>query len=56
MLQILADRKRLYLASNGSNLPSKELRKLATFIAYNHGRICDAWKDAFGVDALRFYR
>lgn len=44
------------LASNGSNLPSKELRKLATFIAYNHGRICDAWKDAFGADALHFYR
>lgn len=44
------------LASNGSNLPSKELRKLATFIAYNHGRICDAWKDAFGADALCFYR
>ena len=44
------------LASNGSNLPNKELRKLATFIAYNHGRICDAWKNAFGADVLRFYR
>lgn len=44
------------LASNGSNLPSKELRKLATFIAYNHGHICDAWKEAFGTDNLRFYR
>lgn len=44
------------LASNGSNLPSKELRKLATFIACNHARICEAWKDAFGADTLRFYR
>ncbi len=44
------------LASNGSNLSAKELRKLANFIAYNHGRICTAWKDTFKTDTLRFYR
>ena len=44
------------LASNGSNLPNRELRKLANFIALNHGRICDAWKNVFKTDMLRFYR
>lgn len=44
------------LASNGSNLPKKELRKLARFITFNHGRICDAWKHTFQTDTLRFYR
>ncbi len=44
------------LASNGSNLPVRELRKLATFIAYNHGLICEAWANAFGAETPRFYR
>ena len=43
------------LAKNGSNIPDKELRELMEFIAAQYFLICDAWREHFVVDNIKFY-
>ena len=43
------------LASNGSRIRQGELREILEFVALNHGRICDQWKNVFQGD-LEFYQ
>ncbi|WP_072415385.1 DUF4160 domain-containing protein [Collinsella phocaeensis] len=42
------------LASNTSDIPSKDLNKLAKAITLNHQRICKAWCETFGSENLHF--
>ena len=43
------------LASNGSNIPSKELYELMEFISAQFFLICSEWKKFFITDDIRFY-
>ena len=43
------------LASNGSNIPSKELHELMEFISAQFFLICSEWKKFFITDDIRFY-
>lgn len=43
------------LASNGSNIPQKELSELMDFISAQFFLICSEWKKFFIVDEIRFY-
>ena len=43
------------LANNDSNIPEKDLRKIAKYITLNHAYICEQWVEAFGENNLRFY-
>lgn len=43
------------LANNNSNIPAKDLRKLAKAITLNHDLICNAWCEAFGADSLVYF-
>lgn len=41
------------LASNGSNIPDKDLRTISRIIVVNHSLICDRWHEFFG--SVAFY-
>ena len=43
------------VASNGSNIKSKELNELMEFISAQFFLICDAWKMHFVTDEIEFY-
>ena len=43
------------LASNGSNIPQKELSELMEFISAQFFIICAAWKEFFVTDEIKFY-
>lgn len=43
------------LASNGSDIPRKDLRDLEKIVRFNHRRICERWAQVFGQDSVRFY-
>lgn len=43
------------LASNGSNIPSKELHELMEFISAQFFFICSEWKNHFKIDTIMFY-
>lgn len=42
------------MANNNSGIPDKDLRKLQKFVALNHSRICEAWRNTFSEEP-RFY-
>ena len=42
------------LAHNASDIPPKDLDKLAKAITLNHQRICNAWSETFGPENLHF--
>ncbi len=42
------------LASNGSNIPEKDLRIISRVIVVNHSLICDRWQEFFG--SVKFYK
>ena len=42
------------LTHNASNIPQKDLQKLAKAVTLNHRRICKAWVEAFGEESLSF--
>ena len=44
------------LASNGSEISEKDLRDIAKLITFNHGYICNRWREVFGESDIRFYR
>jgi hypothetical protein len=43
------------IASNGSNIPAKELNELMEFISAQFSMICDEWKKFFVTDTIQFY-
>ena len=43
------------LASNGSEIPSRELKELMDFIAAQFFYICAEWKKFFVTDEIKFY-
>ena len=43
------------LASNGSNIPKKELNELMEIISVQFFIICDAWKKHFVTDEIKFF-
>lgn len=43
------------VAHNNSQLPERDLRRVAKFICSNHKLICRRWCETFGEDSLRFY-
>ncbi len=43
------------LASNGSDIPPKELQELMEFVAAQFFMICAKWKEHFVVEHIRFY-
>ena len=43
------------LASNGSNIPKKELNELMEIISAQFFLICAEWKKFFLVDEIKFY-
>lgn len=43
------------VASNGSDIPSKELHELMEFISAQFFLICAEWKKFFVVDEIKFY-
>ena len=43
------------VASNGSNIPQKELNELMDIISAQFFWICDEWKKFFVTDEVRFY-
>lgn len=43
------------LASNGSNIPQKELNELMEFISAQFFLICSEWKNFFLIDEVKFY-
>ena len=42
------------LAHNAGHIPPKDLRTILELVAANHGLICRAWREHFGVEP-RFY-
>ena len=44
------------LASNGSEISEKDLRDIAKLITFNHGYICNRWREVFGEADVTFYR
>lgn len=43
------------LASNGSDIPTKELNELMEFISAQFFLICEEWKKFFVTDIIHFY-
>jgi len=43
------------VASNGSNIPQKELNELMDFVSAQFFMICSKWKEFFVVDNIKFY-
>ena len=43
------------VASNGSNIPPRELRELTEFISAQFFMICAKWKEFFVTDEIEFY-
>lgn len=43
------------LANNDSEIPDKDLRRIAKYVTLNHTLICDRWVEEFGESALKFY-
>ena len=46
---------RCIVASNGSDIPAKELRELAEFVSAQFFMICAKWKEFFVTDEIKFY-
>lgn len=43
------------LASNGSQIPNKELNELLEIVAAQYFLICSKWKEHFKIDDIKFY-
>lgn len=43
------------VASNGSQIPNKELNELMDFISAQFFLICSKWKEFFVTDTIKFY-
>ncbi|WP_312811215.1 DUF4160 domain-containing protein [Sedimentibacter sp.] len=46
---------RCIIANNGSRIPTNELNELLEIISAQFFMICNAWKDHFKVDEIKFY-
>jgi len=51
----LTEKGRCILASNGSNIPKKQLNELMEFISAQFFLICEEWKNFFACDEIKFY-
>ena len=43
------------VANNKSKIPQTDINKLLEVICDNHDNICDAWKNFFGTNEIKFY-
>lgn len=43
------------VANNGSKIPTKELNELIVIISAQYFLICNAWKEHFKINEIRFY-